>query len=92
MGAAKAALDSLARYFAVALAKRGIIVNVISPGATEDSVGGYLGAANRNPIWHAIPVEHKSWNAMQESRLPPLNTADTPMERAGTIAGKTNSD
>ena len=38
MGAAKAALDALARYFAVALGRRGITVNVISPGATEDSV------------------------------------------------------
>ena len=38
MGAAKAALDSLARYFAVALATRGITVNAISPGLTEDSV------------------------------------------------------
>jgi enoyl-[acyl-carrier protein] reductase III len=38
MGAAKAALESLVRYFAVALAKRGITVNAISPGWTEDSV------------------------------------------------------
>jgi len=32
MGSAKAALESLVRYFAVALAKRGITVNAISPG------------------------------------------------------------
>src|SRR5262245_46424592 len=32
MGAAKAAMDALARYFAVALGPRGITVNVISPG------------------------------------------------------------
>ena len=38
MGAAKAALESLVRYFAVAVAKRGITVNAISPGWTEDSV------------------------------------------------------
>jgi NAD(P)-dependent dehydrogenase (short-subunit alcohol dehydrogenase family) len=38
MGAAKAAMESLCRYFAVALAPRGITVNMISPGATEDSV------------------------------------------------------
>src|SRR6266850_4309165 len=38
MGSAKAALESLVRYFAVALAKRGISVNTISPGWTEDSV------------------------------------------------------
>ena len=38
MGSAKAALESLVRYFAVTLAKRGITVNAISPGWTEDSV------------------------------------------------------
>ena len=31
-GAAKAALDSVCRYFAVALAKRGITVKGVSPG------------------------------------------------------------
>ncbi|HYT08621.1 MAG TPA: SDR family oxidoreductase [Rugosimonospora sp.] len=38
MGAAKAAMESLVRYFAVALAARGITVNSISPGWVEDSV------------------------------------------------------
>ena len=38
MGAAKAALQSLIQYFAVALAKRGITVNAISPSWIEDSV------------------------------------------------------
>ena len=38
MGSAKAAMESLVRYFAVALAQRGITVNAISPGWTEDSV------------------------------------------------------
>ena len=38
MGSAKAALESLVRYFAVALAKGGITVNAISPGWTENSV------------------------------------------------------
>jgi NAD(P)-dependent dehydrogenase (short-subunit alcohol dehydrogenase family) len=38
MGAAKAALDALARYYAVALAQRGVTVNIVSPGATDDSV------------------------------------------------------
>ncbi|MFN8441903.1 MAG: SDR family oxidoreductase [Caldilineaceae bacterium] len=37
-GTAKAALESLVRYFAVALAKRRITVNAISPGLTEDSI------------------------------------------------------
>lgn len=38
MGAAKSALEVLCRYFAVALASRGITVNAISPGWVEDSV------------------------------------------------------
>ena len=38
MGAAKAAMEVLVRYFAVALASRGITVNTISPGWIEDSV------------------------------------------------------
>ena len=38
MGSAKAALESLCRYFAVALATRRITVNAVSPGVTDDSV------------------------------------------------------
>lgn len=38
MGSAKAAMEVLVRYFAVALADRGITVNSISPGWVEDSV------------------------------------------------------
>jgi enoyl-[acyl-carrier protein] reductase III len=38
MGSAKVAMESLCRYFAVALATRGITVNSISPGWIEDSV------------------------------------------------------
>src|SRR5579864_7651806 len=38
MGAGKAALEALVRYFAVALARRGITVNSLSPGLTDDSV------------------------------------------------------
>jgi NAD(P)-dependent dehydrogenase (short-subunit alcohol dehydrogenase family) len=38
MGSAKAAMESACRYFAVSLAKRGITVNAVSPGLTEDSV------------------------------------------------------
>jgi NAD(P)-dependent dehydrogenase (short-subunit alcohol dehydrogenase family) len=37
-GSGKAALESLVRYFAVALASRGLTVNAISPGITEDSI------------------------------------------------------
>src|SRR5260370_18930594 len=54
MGSAKAAMESLVRYFAVALAKRGITVNAISPGWTEDSVLNTLPDAAQELIrkWH----------------------------------------
>jgi len=54
MGAAKAALESLVRYFAVAVAKRGITVNAISPGWTEDSVLNTLPEEAQQLIrnWH----------------------------------------
>jgi NAD(P)-dependent dehydrogenase (short-subunit alcohol dehydrogenase family) len=54
MGSAKAALESLVRYFAVALAKRGITVNAISPGWTEDSVMNTLPDEAQELIrdWH----------------------------------------
>ena len=54
MGSAKAAMESLVRYFAVALAKRGITVNAISPGWTEDSVLNTLPTPAQELIrnWH----------------------------------------
>jgi len=54
MGSAKAALESLVRYFAVALAKRGITVNAISPGWTENSVLNSLPQQVQDLIrnWH----------------------------------------
>ena len=61
MGSAKAALESLVRYFAVALAKRGITVNAISPGWTEDSVLNTLPEQAQTLIrnWHA-----RGWTPM----------------------------
>ncbi len=61
MGSAKAALESLVRYFAVALAKRGITVNAISPGWTEDSVFNTLPQQAQDLIrnWHT-----RGWTPM----------------------------
>ena len=55
MGSAKAALESLVRYFAVTLAPRGITVNTVSPGLTEDSVlnGFPEPAVEAARSWHA---------------------------------------
>ncbi|MGH9802396.1 MAG: SDR family oxidoreductase, partial [Blastocatellia bacterium] len=43
-------LESLVRYFAVPLAKRGITVNSISPGLTEDSIINALPPAAQDMI------------------------------------------
>jgi NAD(P)-dependent dehydrogenase (short-subunit alcohol dehydrogenase family) len=61
MGSAKAALESLVRYFAVAVAKRGITVNAISPGWTEDSVLNPLPEQAQQLIrnWHV-----RGWTPM----------------------------
>ncbi len=61
MGSAKAALESLVRYFAVAVAKRGITVNAISPGWTEDSVLNTLPEPAQQLIrnWHV-----RGWTPM----------------------------
>jgi len=55
------ALESPVRYFAVALAKRGITVNAISPGWTEDSVLNTLPTQAQDPIrqWHS-----RGWTPM----------------------------
>jgi enoyl-[acyl-carrier protein] reductase III len=89
MGSAKAAQESLVRYFAVALAKRGITVNAVSPGATDDSVLSGL----PEPVFKAI----KNWH---ESGWTPMGRMGTPadignavvllcMEEANFITGQT---
>jgi enoyl-[acyl-carrier protein] reductase III len=67
MGSAKAALESLVRYFAVALAKRGITVNAISPGWTEDSVLNSLPESVQGLIrdWHV-----RCWTPMRRLGTP----------------------
>jgi len=67
MGAAKAALEVLCRYFAVALAPRQITVNAISAGWTEDSVLNTLPEAVQNTIrsWH-----QSGWTPMRKLGIP----------------------
>lgn len=54
MGSAKAAVETLMRYFAVALASRGITVNAISPGPTQDGLLDSLPEQTQDLIkeWH----------------------------------------
>ncbi len=67
MGAAKSALEALSRYFAVALAPRGITVNAISPGWIEDSVLNTLPDA----VVQMIRDHHQSgWTPMRRLGTP----------------------
>jgi enoyl-[acyl-carrier protein] reductase III len=67
MGSAKAALESLVRYFAVALAERGITVNALSPGFTEDSVLNSLPPQVQEMVrdWHKT-----GWTPMKRLGTP----------------------
>ena len=80
MGSAKAALESLVRYFAVTVAKRGITVNAISPGWTEDSVLNTLPTQAQELIrnWHV-----RGWT--------PMGRLGTP-EDVGNVASLFCSD
>ncbi len=88
MGSAKAALESLVRYFAVALAKRGITVNAISPGWTEDSVLNTLPPQAQDLIrkWH-----QRGWTPMGRLGTPEDVGNVVSLfcsERAGWITGQ----
>lgn len=74
MGSAKAALESLVRYFAVTLARRGITVNALSPGFTEDSVLNSLPPEVQDMVrnWH------KEWT--------PLGRLGTPADVGNIVA------
>jgi enoyl-[acyl-carrier protein] reductase III len=75
MGAAKAAMESLVRYFAVALASRGITVNTISPGWVEDSVLNSLPEVFQEGI--------REW---QERGWTPMGRLGTPADIGNAVA------
>jgi len=95
MGSAKAALDSLVRYFAVALGARGITVNGISPG-------GVFGPPNvvEGSVLRILPQEvQDAIQAWHENGWTPMKRLATPedignavmllcMEEAGFITGQ----
>jgi len=75
MGAAKAALEVLVRYFAVALARQGITVNTISPGWVEDSV--------LNSLPEAFQTGLREW---QERGWTPMGRLGTPADIGNAVA------
>lgn len=75
MGAAKAAMEVLVRYFAVALADRGITVNSISPGWIEDSVLNSLPQSFQDGL--------REW---QERGWTPMGRLGTPADIGNAVA------
>lgn len=75
MGAAKSAMESLCRYFAVALAHRGITVNTISPGWIDDSV--------LNTLPDAVQEMIRTWH---ESGWTPMRRLGTPADIGKAVA------
>ena len=74
MGAAKAAMEVLVRYFAVALAGRGITVNTISPGWVQDSVLDSLPEVFQNGL--------REW---QERGWTPMGRLGTPADVGNAV-------
>jgi enoyl-[acyl-carrier protein] reductase III len=74
MGSAKAALESVCRYFAVALAPRGITVNAISAGLTEGSV------------LDGLPVEAVQLARVWHQRWTPMGRLGTPADIGNVVA------
>lgn len=81
MGAAKAAQDSLVRYFAVALAPRGITVNSISPG-------GVFGPPNvvEGGVLRVLPQEvQEAIRAWHEGGWTPMGRLGTPEDIGNAV-------
>lgn len=75
MGAAKAAMEVLCRYFAVALASRRITVNTLSPGWIEDSV--------LNSLPEAVQETIRSWH---QGGWTPMGRLGTPADIGNAVA------
>ena len=75
MGAAKAAMEVLVRYFAVALASRHITVNAVSPGWTDDSV--------LNTLPEAVQASIKNWH---QAGWTPMHRIGVPADIGNAVA------
>jgi NAD(P)-dependent dehydrogenase (short-subunit alcohol dehydrogenase family) len=81
MGTNKAAIEAMCRYFAVALAPRGITVNALCPGLTDDSIVNRLPPRAREAIL--------SW---LRSGWTPLGRPGTPADIGGAVAALCSED
>ena len=81
MGTNKAALESMCRYYAVALASRGITVNAVCAGITDDSI------VNRLP-----PEAQGAMFDWLRSGWSPSRRPTTPADVAGAVAALCSDD
>jgi NAD(P)-dependent dehydrogenase (short-subunit alcohol dehydrogenase family) len=75
MGTNKAALEAMCRYFAVALAPRGITVNAICAGITDDSIVNQLPPQAQDAL---LAWLREGWN--------PMGRPGTPADIGGAVA------
>lgn len=90
MGSAKAAVESMCRYFAVALARDGITVNAVSPGPSDEStVIGQTPQAVQDALQEWVSA---GWTPMKR-RVAPADVANACAllcaEEASFITGQT---
>jgi len=75
MGANKAALEAMCRFYAVTFAKRGITVNAICAGITDDSIVNALPKEAQDALLNWL---RDGWN--------PMGRAGTPADIGGAVA------
>ena len=81
MGTNKAALEAMCRYFAVALAPRGITVNAVCPGITDDSI---VNALPKEATEAMLSWLKQGWN--------PMGRPGTPADIGGAVAALCSDD
>ncbi|MBN8732323.1 MAG: SDR family oxidoreductase [Acidobacteria bacterium] len=81
MGANKAAVEAMCRYFAVALAPRGITVNAICAGITDDSIVNQLPEPAQNAMLDWL-----------KSGWCPMGRPTTPADIGGAVAALCSAD
>lgn len=81
MGTNKAAIEAMCRYFAVALGPRGITVNAICPGITDDSI------VNRLP-----PEAQQAMLSWLRDGWNPMRRLGTPADIGGAVAALCSDD
>ena len=81
MGTNKAAIEAMCRYYAVALAPRGITVNAVCAGITDDSIVNRLPAEAQGAMFDWL---RSGWS--------PSRRPTTPSDVAGAVAALCSAD